>query len=1060
MQDAIMAIDNSSQVALGANVATQLYGVTGAGLKIGIISDSYNALGGAAQDVANGDLPAGVTVLSDNDGTDEGRAMMQLAYSIAPGAQYYFATGDEPGGATTIASFAAAVAALQAAGCNIIVDDLGVAQDEGYYQTGTALDVAITNAVNAGVSYFSAAGNDGTGFYEQGFAPLSVSTPGIGGGGPVVANDFGGGNPYLAVTIPTTTAADPKTTRVYIAWAQPLATIGSGSGGAANSLAAYLLNASGQVVASSAVNLVGQNPFLELDYANTTSSTAFSIVIVQNGGTVPAGQLFKIVPAIGGLSFDNPDADVGSGNIYGHELLADTNVVGAVNYAATPAFGAAPPVPASFSSTGPGTILFDSQGNPLPTPVDVNLPSFLSAQGSNTTVPDYQPFLGTSAAAPTAAAVGALVLQADTQLTPAQVTSVLSQSAIPAVSSSANTGAGLIQARAAVEVAAAYAGNRFTASAGGDWGAAGNWSAGLPTAAQAISLDDDLGALTGSYTVAVDSAGQAAGSLAVAAPAGLAVTLSIAAGGGLAVGGPATADITADDFLLALNGVLAMTGGTLVIARTLNINAGTATIAGGAATAGDVALTDGSLTLGGGAAPADLTLATGFAQTGGTTSVLASGTLDVAGGGTFNGAASFTDAGRFVATGTLDLDSTYATILAGGTLAAASLSVEATLSGYTGTLADDGTIADAGGLTAAGAASGSITLADGGDLSIGAGASSVAIGFGAGGGTLTFATSDSGILTTGLTATLSGLYNAGSAVDFTGLVYSGTDSYAYAAGALTILDTAEDATLARLSLNPADGYSQFAVTPDDGTGILVTAIACFRQGTRLQTAAGPVAVEALKVGDRLATVSGETRPVTWIGHRRVDCRRHPSPARVWPVLVRKGAFGAAPRTDLFLSPDHAIFADGMLVPVHALLNGATIVQQSCDVAVYWHVELPRHDVVLAEGLPCESYLDTGGRALFTPGAALAPPQGDAVAWAWEGSGYAPLTIAGAALARLRERLRPQAPSRPRRTATMPRNSAQARAAKAGSPCVAASIARPASGGPISAPTPHMMPMMA
>jgi hypothetical protein len=92
---------------------------------------------------------------------------------------------------------------------------------------------------------------------------------------------------------------------------------------------------------------------------------------------------------------------------------------------------------------------------------------------------------------------------------------------------------------------------------------------------------------------------------------------------------------------------------------------------------------------------------------------------------------------------------------------------------------------------------------------------------------------------------------------------------------------------------------------------------------------------------------------------------------VWPVRVRAGAFGARrPHRDLVLSPDHAVFVDKVLIPVRYLLNGATIVQEPVDVITYWHVELARHDVLFAEGLPCESYLDTGNRALFGDAASV------------------------------------------------------------------------------------------
>jgi len=88
----------------------------------------------------------------------------------------------------------------------------------------------------------------------------------------------------------------------------------------------------------------------------------------------------------------------------------------------------------------------------------------------------------------------------------------------------------------------------------------------------------------------------------------------------------------------------------------------------------------------------------------------------------------------------------------------------------------------------------------------------------------------------------------------------------------------------------------------------------------------------------------------------------------WPVRVRAGAFGPGmPVRDLLLSPDHAVFVEGTLIPVRYLVNGASIAQEERDSITYYHVELPAHDVLLAERLPCESYLDTGNRADFEGG---------------------------------------------------------------------------------------------
>jgi autotransporter passenger strand-loop-strand repeat protein len=154
----------------------------------------------------------------------------------------------------------------------------------------------------------------------------------------------------------------------------------------------------------------------------------------------------------------------------------------------------------------------------------------------------------------------------------------------------------------------------------------------------------------------------------------------------------------------------------------------------------------------------------------------------------------------------------------------------------------------------------------------------------------------------------------------------------------------------------------------DISGTLITVNGtppCFRHGTRLLTDNGEVAVEALTIGDRVVTWSGAFAPVVWIGYRHVDCVRHPNPKQVWPIRVASDAFEPGqPCRDLFLSPDHAVFVDGLLIPIRHLINGTTIAQVQVDEVTYYHIELDRHDVLLAEGLPAESYLDTGNRGIF------------------------------------------------------------------------------------------------
>jgi hypothetical protein len=181
-------------------------------------------------------------------------------------------------------------------------------------------------------------------------------------------------------------------------------------------------------------------------------------------------------------------------------------------------------------------------------------------------------------------------------------------------------------------------------------------------------------------------------------------------------------------------------------------------------------------------------------------------------------------------------------------------------------------------------------------------------------------------------------------------------------------------------------------------------IGCFAEGTLIETETGPVAVEALATGDCVVTADGLIEPVAWVGSRAIDCRAHPRPETVWPARVAAGAFGPElPVRDLFLSPDHAVFVNHVLIPVKLLINGTSIVQVNWDRVRYFHVELPRHDVILAEGLPVESYLDTGDRAKFSGGAVISLYP-DFAARTWQMRGCAPLVLTGLVLEAVRERL--------------------------------------------------------
>ena len=223
--------------------------------------------------------------------------------------------------------------------------------------------------------------------------------------------------------------------------------------------------------------------------------------------------------------------------------------------------------------------------------------------------------------------------------------------------------------------------------------------------------------------------------------------------------------------------------------------------------------------------------------------------------------------------------------------------------------------------------------------------------------------------------------------------------------------TAEVAALLVPGTRSATTDLAFSQQSDNNGGTDILALddnpnyACFAAGSRIATLRGDVAVESLRVGDHVRLARGGTAPVRWLGRRSVACARHPNPSDVMPVRVAAHAFGAGqPHRDLLLSPDHAVFADGVLIPVRYLLNGATLVQETVQRVTYWHVELAHHDVLLAEGLACESYLDTGNRGAFANGGEATMLHPDFALRVWERDGCAKLVRDGAILQAVRSEL--------------------------------------------------------
>ena len=244
--------------------------------------------------------------------------------------------------------------------------------------------------------------------------------------------------------------------------------------------------------------------------------------------------------------------------------------------------------------------------------------------------------------------------------------------------------------------------------------------------------------------------------------------------------------------------------------------------------------------------------------------------------------------------------------------------------------------------------------------------------------------------------TISG-FAVGNTIEIPGLKFTRAN---FTAGALTSPGTLvlSGGTETPLSLPVVGGYGVHDFIATSGASGTTVTLACFVTGTRIATSLGALPVERLEILTRVQTHFSGFSAVKWIGHRRTDCRRHPQPWDVLPVRVRAGAFGdATPTRDVLLSPDHAVFVNGVLIPVRYLINDATIVQEPAGVITYWHVELDRHDVLLAEGLPAESYLDTGNRAAFENGGAVVDMHPDFARAVWDTRACAPLVRDGPAL---------------------------------------------------------------
>lgn len=351
--------------------ARAAFGVTGAGVKVGVVSTGVAGLG-AAQ--ASGDLPF-VEVLSPGIDDAEGTAMLEIIHDCAPGAALAFSEG-----ITSSLAFVQSVNALRDAGAKLIVDDIGFF-DEPYFEDGPVTQN--DRAVGFSVLRVSAAGNDRLAHYQGNFTPGAFD-PQI----PGTQHDFGGGDTLLRFRVPASPAG--RIAVIVLQWGNPF-------GGAGDDYDLCVRQTNGMLLDCSAFPQDGNDDPIEalgLSCTGPPSSVCLGdLQITRFAGSAQALELY----CVGCRQFDEFNA--AGDSIFGHPAAPEVLAV-----AASPASN--PSVIEPFSSAGPSTILF-------PAPETRFKPDLTGTDGVATTRPGFNPFFGTSAAAPHVAGVAALAMQAN-----------------------------------------------------------------------------------------------------------------------------------------------------------------------------------------------------------------------------------------------------------------------------------------------------------------------------------------------------------------------------------------------------------------------------------------------------------------------------------------------------------------------------------------------------------------------------------------------------------------------------------------------------------------------
>ncbi len=446
--------------AMKSDVARLRTNLDGTGVKIGVISNSFNALGGTAAGVASGNLPGTgnpngfnkpVQIIADIESNDEGRAMAELIHDVAPGAEILFHTGF-----LGEASLAGAIRELARQGAKVIVDDVGYANTPAF-QDGLAAR-AVDDVVAAGVTYFSSAGNSARQAYEDYAFPGSPETILAPNGDTIgtyrphlFISRNGDVSPFLKVTV-RKNAEGAQTMLPIVQWSQPSASLKEGSAGSKTDwdifvstepnfdsliAASFDTNFGRDPIDSTAITINGPvgstfDIYIAIMAANTRDANP--IAPDSNNWFAPLDRL-RFTLFSSGANLVETDAEP-AGTIIGHSNAAGAITLCAAEYDAVDASGNY--VPQSFTSVGGVNILVNKNG--FRTYQDREKPDLCGPDGGNTSffAPNgpndfdndgFPNFNGTSASAPHAAAVGALMKQARPDLRPNQIRHILKNTA-------------------------------------------------------------------------------------------------------------------------------------------------------------------------------------------------------------------------------------------------------------------------------------------------------------------------------------------------------------------------------------------------------------------------------------------------------------------------------------------------------------------------------------------------------------------------------------------------------------------------------------------------------